>query len=207
MLGCLRLIRRVIVLGTVLALLVTGFAAGVVLTNARRHDTARTDAIVVLGAAQYAGRPTPLLSNRLDHARAVYRDGVARRIITVGGKRDGDIMTEAEAGRRYLRRKGVPGRAVVAVGEGTNTWTSLQAVADLARRRGWTSVTIVSDPTHVGRAAAMARRLGLTARVSGTVGGSGSSITAAQTARETAGLLWFWAQRWLPGPVRDRWQG
>lgn len=207
MLGCLRLIRRVIVLGTVLALLVTAFAAGVVLTNARRHDTARTDAIVVLGAAQYAGRPTPLLSNRLDHARAVYRDGVARRIITVGGKRDGDIMTEAEAGRRYLRRKGVPGRAVVAVAEGTNTWTSLQAVADLARRRGWTSVTIVSDPTHVGRAAAMARRLGLTARVSGTVGGSGSSITAAQTARETAGLLWFWAQRWLPGPVRDRWQG
>lgn len=207
MLGCLRLIRRGIVLGTVLALLVTAFAAGVVLTNARRHDTARTDAIVVLGAAQYAGRPTPLLSNRLDHARAVYRDGVARRIITVGGKRDGDIMTEAEAGRRYLRRKGVPGRAVVAVGEGTNTWTSLQAVADLARRRGWTSVTIVSDPTHVGRAAAMARRLGLTARVSGTVGGSGSSITAAQTARETAGLLWFWAQRWLPGPVRDRWQG
>lgn len=207
MLGCLRLIRRGIVLGTVLALLVTAFAAGVVLTNARRHDTARTDAIVVLGAAQYAGRPTPLLSNRLDHARAVYRDGVARRIITVGGKRDGDIMTEAEAGRRYLRRKGVPGRAVVAVAEGTNTWTSLQAVADLARRRGWTSVTIVSDPTHVGRAAAMARRLGLTARVSGTVGGSGSSITAAQTARETAGLLWFWAQRWLPGPVRDRWQG
>lgn len=207
MFGCLRLIRRTIVLGTVLMLLVSAFAAGVVVTNAHRHDTQKTDAIIVLGAAQYAGRPTPLLRNRLDHARIIYRDGVASRIITVGGKRPGDITTEAESGRRYLMDRGVPADAVVAVARGRNTWTSLQAVAGMATRKGWDSVTIVSDPTHVGRAAAMARRLGLTAYVSGTVGGPGSHITAAQTVRETAGLLWFWAQRWLPGPVRDRWQG
>ena len=207
MFGCLRLIRRGIVLGTLLALVLTAIAAGVVLTNAHRHDTQRTDAIVVLGAAQYAGRPTPLLRNRLDHARVIYRDGVSARIITVGGKRPGDITTEGESGGRYLVSKGVPADAVVAVPRGRNTWTSLQAVTQLAGRKGWQSVTIVSDPTHVGRAAAMARRLGLTAYVSGTVGGPGSHITATQTVRETAGLLWFWAQRWLPGPLRDRWQG
>ncbi len=207
MFGCLRLIRRVIVLLTLVALALTVAAAAVVLTYAHRHDIRRTDAIVVLGAAQYAGKPTPLLRNRLDHARVLYRDGISGRIITVGGKRPGDITTEGESGRRYLRSKGIPADAAVAVPQGRNTWTSVQAVASLAARKGWQSVTIVSDPTHVGRAAAMARRLGLTASVSGTIGGPGSHITAAQTARETAGLLWFWAQRWLPAAVRDRWQG
>jgi uncharacterized SAM-binding protein YcdF (DUF218 family) len=206
MFGCLKFIRRLIVFFTVAGIAVIALAAGTVLTNAHRHDDTSTDAIVVLGAAQYAGKPTPLLRNRLDHARVIFDKGVSSHIITVGGKRAGDRMTEAEAGKRYLHKHGIAASHVIAAKSGSNTWTSMQAVTKVCQQRQWKSVTIVSDPTHVGRAAAMARRLGLIAQVSPTVGGSGSRITAAHVVRESFGLLWFWTQRLLPTPLRDRWQ-
>lgn len=205
MFGCLRLIRRAVTLLTLAFVAFAAVAVGTVLVTSHRHDTASTDAIVVLGAAQYAGRPTPLLANRLDHARLVLRQGVAPRIITVGGKRPGDSVTEAQAGVRYLRGRGVRAGRLVAVPTGSDTWTSVQAVAAVCQQRGWASVTIVSDPAHVARAAAMARRLGLRAQVSPTVGGSGTKVTAAYVARESAALMWFWASRWIPEPIRSRW--
>jgi len=205
MFGCLRLIRRTVTLITLAVLAFAAVAAGTVLVHAHRHDTGRTDAIVVLGAAQYAGRPTPLLANRLDHARLVLRDGIAPRILTVGGKRPGDAMTEAQAGVRYLRGRGVRASRLVAVPTGSDTWTSVEAVAEVCKKRGWSSVTIVSDPAHVARAAAMARRLGLRAQVSPTVGGSGTKVTAAYVGRESAALMWFWMSRWMPDPIRRRW--
>lgn len=204
MFGCLRFIRRAIVACTIMTVVVAGIAVSNVMLTAHHEDVKRSDAIVVLGAAQYAGRPTQLLANRLDHARSLLRRGVAPRIITVGGKRPGDVTTEAQAGVRYLNARGVSRSALVPVPQGTDTWTSMQAVATRCQQRGWSTITIVSDPAHLARAAAMARRLGLTARVSGTVGGSGSKVTAAYVARESAGLLWFWAQRWLPAGVRSR---
>ena len=205
MFGCLRLIRRAVTLITVVILAFTALAAGTVVLNSRKHDTGHTDAIVVLGAAQYAGRPTPLLANRLDHARLVLRQGVAPRIITVGGKRPGDTVTEAQAGVRYLRSRGISAGRLIAVPAGSDTWTSVEAVAAVCKKRGWSSVTIVSDPAHVARAAAMARRLGLRAQVSPTVGGSGTKVTAAYVARESVALMWFWVWRWMPEPVRSRW--
>ncbi|NBO46177.1 MAG: YdcF family protein [Actinobacteria bacterium] len=204
MFGCLRIIRRAIVVFTLIGIAIAGIAVSHVMVTAHREDAQRTDAIVVLGAAQYAGRPTALLANRLDHARVLLRRGISQRIITVGGKRPGDVTTEAQAGVRYLRKRGVNRAALVPVPVGSDTWTSMQAVAQRCKMRGWSSITIVSDPAHLARAAAMAHRLGLTARVSGTVGGSGSKVTAAYVARESAGLMWFWAQRWLPDGVRSR---
>jgi uncharacterized SAM-binding protein YcdF (DUF218 family) len=204
MFGCLRFVRRAIVAVTLVCAAIAAVAVGTVLVNSHRHDIERSQAIVVLGAAQYAGRPTPLLANRLDHARVLLRQGIAAHIITVGGMRPGDVTTEAQAGARYLRRKEVPKSALFPVRAGKDTWTSMQAVAAECQRRHWNSVTIVSDPAHLARAAAMARRLGLTARVSGTVGGSGSRVTAAYVARESAGLIWFWSQRWIPAALQSR---
>lgn len=205
MFGCLRLIRRMVTAVTIAVLICATVAVGSVLYTAHRHDEEHSDAIVVLGAAQYGGRPTPLLANRLEHARVSLGDGLADHIITVGGKRPGDAMTEAHAGVRYLRARGVSAAQLVAVPTGSDTWTSLTAVGRVCATRRWQSITIVSDPAHVARAAAMARRLGLIAYVSPTIGGSGSKLTAAYVARESAGLMWFWALRWMPEWVRTRW--
>lgn len=204
MFGCLRIIRRAVVVLTVITIAFAGVAVSNVMLTAHREDNDPTDAIVVLGAAQYAGRPTQLLANRLDHARVLLQRGISQHIITVGGKQPGDVTTEAQAGVRYLRNRGVGRAALVPVPVGSDTWTSMQAVVRRCQQRGWSSITIVSDPAHLARAAAMARRLGLTARVSGTVKGSGSKVTAAYVARESVGLMWFWTQNWLPAGVRSR---
>ena len=99
-----------LVLAAVLALvgyLVLTFVQ--VLSASRDDDRVRSDAIVVLGAAQYDGTPSPVLRQRLDHALDLYRDGVAGRIVLTGGKQAGDRFTEAYAGYRYLTGRGVPG--------------------------------------------------------------------------------------------------
>src|SRR6201999_3951792 len=102
-----------LVLGAVLvgALVVGGtfFRVGQV---ARADDRDRADVVVVLGAAQYDGEPSAVLSARLDHAARLWRSGVAPTIVTVGGRRAGDAYTEAEAGQRYLVSYGVPEDAV-----------------------------------------------------------------------------------------------
>jgi uncharacterized SAM-binding protein YcdF (DUF218 family) len=177
-----------------LALVLVPLAAlGLVLVESQRDDTTPTDAIVVLGAAQFWGKPSPVLEARLGHAQSLYADDVAPRIITVGGKQPGDNTTEAQAGKSWLAGNGVPRSSVVAVREGSDTLTSLTAVAELMAEKGWTSATIVTDPAHEARSLAMARALGIEAHGSPTQEGSGTSVTLDYVARETAGLLYFWA--------------
>lgn len=175
------------------ALLVAGTALRV-WQVAREDHRPPSDAIVVLGSAQYDGRPSAVLQARLDHAVTLFREGVAPRVVTVGGNRSGDRFTEASAGARYLRDHGVPASAVVAVPEGRDTLQSMRAVAATFGERGWHSAVLVTDPWHELRSEQMARDLGL--RVSGSPTRTGPVVQTRATelryvARETAGYLYY----------------
>jgi len=186
-------LRAVIALVLLLAFVVLPLAAATtVVVAARTDDRTPTDAIVVLGAAQFWGDPSPVLENRLQHAADLYADDVAPRIITVGGKQPRDITTEAQAGRDWLVENGIPRTSITPVPTGSDTLTSLTAVAEKMAAKGWTSATIVTDPAHEARSLAMARALGIDAHGSPTSSGDGSSLTLDYVVRETAGLLWFW---------------
>ncbi|MGD9957248.1 MAG: YdcF family protein [Candidatus Nanopelagicales bacterium] len=196
------LVRLVLALAVLFLVLLPAAAALTVVVASRTDDRTPTDAIVVLGAAQFWGDPSPVLENRLQHAADLYADDVSPRIITVGGKQPRDITTEAQAGRDWLVEAGVPRTSVTAVPTGSDTLTSLQAVADKMAVKGWTSATIVTDPAHEARSLAMARSLGIDAHGSPTASGAGSSLTLDYLARETAGLLYFWTiERWSVVPV------
>lgn len=188
--------RRSALVGLVAALLAAVLlplaAVSQVVLTARQDDRTRTDAVVVMGAAQFWGRPSPVLEARLSHAVQLHRDGVAEHLVTVGGKQPGDITTEADAGAAWLAGRGVPRGDVTALPVGRDTLSSLDAVARLMAERGWTSATIVTDPAHEARSLAMARALGIDAHGSPTRAGAGSSLTLEYVARETGGLLYFW---------------
>lgn len=182
-------------LGILLMLaLVVGGTGFRVWQAAREDDRPRADAVIVLGAAQYAGRPSPILEARLKHAKKLYDSGVASHIITGGGRRAGDQYTEADAGVRWLTSRGVPRSKVIAVGEGRDTLGTIRAVAKAAQDRGWNSAVIVSDPWHSLRARLMAHDAGLSAWTSPTH--SGPIVQTRETQakyifRETAALLYY----------------
>ena len=138
--------------------------------RASGRDQARTvDAIVVFGAAQYDGRPSPVLQARLDHAADLYGRDLAEHVVVTGGRRPGDRTTEASASAAYLRRRGVPESALLREISGTNSWQSLASAANILKQRGHTRVLLVSDPFHNARIASMAGELGLDAYVSPTL--------------------------------------
>lgn len=131
-------------------------------------DQARpVDAIVVMGAAQYDGRPSPQLAGRLDHVVDLWQQGLAPLVVTTGGKRPGDRFTEAHASATYLQDRGVPAEAIVQVG-GSTSYDSLRSARDELRRRGLRRVLLVSDPYHALRIRLVGQELGLTAYVSPT---------------------------------------
>lgn len=133
-------------------------------TDVDSHEPAQ--AIVVLGAAQYDGRPSPVLEGRLAHAVELYDAGVAPLIVVTGGKRDGDRFTEAAAGYRYLRNHGLPEEAIVREEQGVNTWEQLAAATRLLALRNITDAVLVSDDYHAYRLDRIAHELGLDAQVS-----------------------------------------
>jgi uncharacterized SAM-binding protein YcdF (DUF218 family) len=195
-------IRRALrrgVLGLILVgALVVGGTAFRVWQLGRIDDRSQADAVVVLGAAQYNGKPTPVLRARLEHAKRLYDDGVAKYIITSGGKRSGDRYTEAQAGVRWLTQHGVPADHVIPVGEGSDTLGTMQAVASTVKGRGWHTVVLVSDPWHSLRVRTMASDVGLDAWTSPTH--SGPIVQTRQTQlryilRETGALLYYRATR------------
>lgn len=183
------------VAGTVLvAVVVVGGTLFRVWQTARVDGDRPVDAVVVLGAAQYDGEPSPILAWRLEHAAELYKQGLAPRVVTVGGSREGDEYTEAEAGTRYLVRQGVPASAITTVAEGRDTLGSLQAVAARAEQDGWNSALVVSDPWHSLRARTMARDSGLEAWTSPTRSGPVVQTRETQARyilRETAALLYY----------------
>lgn len=132
-----------------------------------RTDQARpVDAIVVLGAAQYDGRPSPQLRARLDRAFELWEEGLAPLVVVTGGNLPGDRFTEAEASLRYLVGRGVPEDAIVGEYEGGSTWESLAAVAEIVQPEGVRRVLLVSDPFHLLRVRLIAEEVGFEAYTS-----------------------------------------
>ena len=121
------------------------------------------DAIVVLGAAQYNGRPSPVFKARLDHGIALYRQGYAQRLILTGGVGAGDTLSEGEVARRYALDQGVPESALLVEREGATSRASMAAAAQLMRANDLGSALIVSDSYHMLRLQLLARRLGIRA--------------------------------------------
>ncbi|HSH61130.1 MAG TPA: YdcF family protein [Acidimicrobiales bacterium] len=147
--------------------------------QASRHDGAeRAQAIVVFGAAQYNGTPSPVLRARLDHAAKLYQRGYADRLVVTGGRLPEDRFSEATASARYLRSKGVPDSSILREVEGRTSWQSLASAARFLKQRGVTDVVLVSDGFHSARIGAMASELGLKAHTSPT---TTSPITGTET--------------------------
>ena len=134
----------------------------------RSSGTREVDAIVVMGVAQYDGRPSPQLQARLDHVLTLWKAGVAKLVVTTGGNQPGDRFTEARASADYLVAGGIPEAAISMEDIGSTTLQSLQGVAEILRSRGLSSVEIVTDPYHALRSRLIAQDLGLTAYVSPT---------------------------------------
>lgn len=189
-----RIARKIVALVLVVALVYVTFVAARVWWTARQDDRRPSDVIVVLGAAQFDGRPSEVFQARLDHAKALYDDGVAERIVTVGGSRPGDRFTEAAAGKRYLVEHGAPRERVVAVESGADTLESLRAVAAVLDERGWHSAVLVTDPPHALRAREIALDEGIEAVSSPARSGPAVRERSTQLryiARETGALLYY----------------
>jgi uncharacterized SAM-binding protein YcdF (DUF218 family) len=121
------------------------------------------DAIVVLGAAQYNGRPSPVFKARLDHGITLYRQGYAPRVILTGGVGLRDTLSEGEVGLRYALAKGIPETAMLVEREGATSAASMTAAALLMQEHNLTTALIVSDSYHMLRLELLARRLGIRA--------------------------------------------
>lgn len=186
--------RRLVVGVFLVGALVVGGTSFRVWQVARHDDRDRADVVLVLGAAQYNGEPSKVFEARLRHARNLYEQGVAPRIVTVGGNKPGDTYTEASAAANWMVEHGVPEDAVISVGVGTDTLGSLRAAADQLLDRGWRTAVVVSDPWHSLRAKTMAEDSGLEVWSSPTH--SGPMVQTRQTQiryifYETAALLYY----------------
>ena len=134
----------------------------------RSADRQPVDAIVVLGAAQYDGRPSPQLQARLDHALELWNLNLASYIVVTGGKQEGDRFTEAAASRKFFESSGVASDLIFEENSGTTTYASLFAVSKVATDLKIARVLIVSDPFHLLRAKLIASEVGLDASSSST---------------------------------------
>ncbi len=153
-------LRAAIVVALVLVVYLAVTLVQVWLTS-RQYDPRPAGAIVVMGAAQYNGVPSPDLRARLDEALTLYRQRYAPLIVTTGSKQPGDAYTEAQAGARYLEANGVPADAVVQAG-GSDSWQNLSDAEALLHPRGVQKVLVVTDPFHEARSLAIATDVGLT---------------------------------------------
>ncbi|PYP66783.1 MAG: hypothetical protein DMD26_06720 [Gemmatimonadetes bacterium] len=170
-----RSLTRAVVLILILSWLMS---LGAVMLWERRDDARAADAIVVLGAAQYDGRPSPVLKARLDHAVSLWDRHLAPRLVLTGGMGDGDTTSEAAVGRRYAVKHGVPDSVILMETRGRTTAESVQRVAAMLDSLSRREVILVSDPFHMLRLSILARRFGLSPRTSPT---RTSPISASKT--------------------------
>ena len=163
-----RRVAKLLGLVIVVAMIAYTISLVVVLVTSLQDQREPVDAIVVLGAAQYNGRPSPVLRARLEHALSLYRDQLAPRIMVTGGVGRGDTTSEAEVSRRWLLAHRLPDSAVVALPRGRSSSVSMTDAAAWLRERGLSRVLLVSDPFHMARLRFEARRTELDALVSPT---------------------------------------
>lgn len=153
----------------VMIIMYLSFVTYLVSAQSKRDETRQADAAIVLGAAVWAGTPSPVLRARLDHSLLLFQNKQVTRIVVTGGVGRGDNMSEAEASAEYLISKGVPAEAILLEQQGRSTYESLSAAAVLAKDANITRVLLVSDPFHMLRSLKMAQDLGLEAYASPTL--------------------------------------
>jgi uncharacterized SAM-binding protein YcdF (DUF218 family) len=188
------LVSRVVAAAILTLVLLVVSTALAIWWTARQDARPHSDAIVVLGSAQYNGRPSSIFAARLEHAMKLYRAGVAPVVVTVGGKETGDRFTEAEAGRDYMEKAGIPATALLAVPKGVDTLESMRDVAVVFGQHGWHSAVLVTDPWHAMRAQKMADDAGMDAVSSPTRQGPAVETRTTQfkyILRETAAYLLY----------------
>ena len=161
-------VRRILTVVMVTAFALWIISAAAVLIWSSRDEARPAQAIVVLGAAQYAGKPSPVLRARLDHALNLWNRHLASLLILTGGTGSGDTTSEAAVGRTYAKKHGVPDSAIIVESEGRTTSESMKAVAGMLEVRGLQSALLVSDPFHMLRLRILARRFGFTPYTSPT---------------------------------------
>jgi vancomycin permeability regulator SanA len=191
--------RRALLVGLValaLVLLPIAVSAVAVWRAAHTDDASRidqADVIVVLGAAQYGGEPSPVFRGRLDHGKLLFDQGFADRIMVLGAGQEGDEFTEAEAGAGYLAEQGVPSDAIAVSPEGSTTFESLEAAARRMMASGLDSAFLVSDPWHNLRIERMAQDLGIEGYASATWHSAAESQSTRFSgyARETFAYLYY----------------
>lgn len=128
----------------------------------------KADAIAVLGAAEYAGKPSPVFQARLDHAADLYKKDLAPFLITTGGTHPGEKFSEGEVGKMYLVKKGVPAEKIISDEESLTTRENIERIAEIAREKNFQKIIFVSDPFHMYRALLLAKNFGIEALPSPT---------------------------------------
>lgn len=154
---------RLFLIGGLAVVVAAGAATLQILRQGGSDEQRPADAIVVLGAAQYDGRPSPVFEARLEHAVALWHQGLASAFVVTGGKLPGDRTTEAAVAREYAIANGVPAEAIFGEDQAHNTLSSLSAVAAELRARDMDSAVFVSDPTHMLRVLRIADDMGIEA--------------------------------------------
>lgn len=193
--------RRIVLIVGAFGALYVGVTFLQVLVASGADDRYEADAIVVLGAAQYDGEPSPVLAGRLEHAEELWRQGVAPLVVTTGSNQPGDRVTEGFAGYEYLRFAGVPDDALLVITDGASTWEQLAATARQLRLLDLDSVVLVSDPYHALRLTQIADEVGLEAAVSSTDGSSSIRQLLRETAAVSLGRILGYRRvdNWLGG--------
>jgi len=158
-----RRLARLLLAALIGVFVVFGWATFRIWETGNRDERQPADAIVVLGAAQYDGRPSPVLRARLDHAVDLYESGIARYLIVTGGKAEGDRTTEAASAREFAIARGVPSSAILVEDRGRTTLESMRGVATLLRQAQLGSAVFVSDRTHMLRVLRIASDTGIVA--------------------------------------------
>ncbi|HEY2849438.1 MAG TPA: YdcF family protein [Gemmatimonadaceae bacterium] len=166
--------RRVILGGAGVLLLLWLGSVGAVLAWALEDDARKADAIIVMGAAQYQGKPSPVLRVRLDHALALWQRGLAPNLLLTGGIGEGDTISEAAASRAYVMAHGVPDSAILLENDGRTSAQSLRAAVDILHGQELHTAIVVSDPFHMLRLEILGRRYGIDPYTSPALPGPGA---------------------------------
>ena len=159
----LRTLLQLLVAALLASIALIGYAAFRINAQGQLDERRPVDAIVVLGAAQFNGRPGGVFAARLDHAVALWKEGIAPYLVVTGGKLPGDKTTEAATARAWAMQRGVPAEAILSEDRGRTTFESLEAVAGIFREHGLRSGVFVSDETHMLRVLRMASDQGMVA--------------------------------------------